>query len=204
MKFYVEGEKGKAICDHCNDIVPTTYERRDVPFSDGEGMAKNILVATCDQCKEVVAIPAQSTPAIKESRKVVQKSIEARLPAVYLDILDYAMQSVNSSASTQHRKLFIGYYLHHFARHQKELTKASYYLGKDSGVLGVNIAKSARRLSMKVNKEMEKDFDIVRQQTKLSSTDIIKWSIIKMREDLVDHKNPEAIKQLETITAVAC
>ncbi|WP_236692884.1 hypothetical protein [Pseudomonas sp. 10-1B] len=78
MKILLEGDSGKALCEHCQAVVPTHYVRRDVPFSDGQGMAKDILVGVCTRCDGVVAIPPQSTPAIREARKQQLKSIEAR------------------------------------------------------------------------------------------------------------------------------
>ena len=48
MKLYEEGEKSKAICHHCKQLVSTTFVRRDVPFSDGKGEVKNILAAVCE------------------------------------------------------------------------------------------------------------------------------------------------------------
>ena len=68
MKIYTEGDKSKALCSHCQGLVTTTFARLDVPFSDGEGLAKAILVGVCDQCGQVVSIPAQSTPAIRQAR----------------------------------------------------------------------------------------------------------------------------------------
>ncbi len=65
---YREGEKSRSLCSHCAGLVNTTFKRRDVPFSDGKGVARDILVAVCDVCDSVVAIPAQSTPAIQEAR----------------------------------------------------------------------------------------------------------------------------------------
>jgi hypothetical protein len=38
---------------------------RDVPFFDGSGIVDDILVAVCDECNNVVAIPAQSLDAIR-------------------------------------------------------------------------------------------------------------------------------------------
>jgi hypothetical protein len=67
-RLYVEGDKSQAICPRCKEIVATTFQRRDVPFSDGRGSALDILVSVCDTCGTVLAIPAQSTPAIKEVR----------------------------------------------------------------------------------------------------------------------------------------
>jgi len=65
----VEGDKSKAICATCNAIVPTTLLRRDVPFSDNSGNVDNLLVSVCDICGTIVAIPAQSVPAIKKARE---------------------------------------------------------------------------------------------------------------------------------------
>jgi hypothetical protein len=76
-KLYEEGEKSKAICESCKQIVDTTFASRDVPFSEGKVEVKDILVAVCDLCDRVVAIPAQSTPAIRETRLKEVKAIEA-------------------------------------------------------------------------------------------------------------------------------
>lgn len=68
MKKFVEGDKSKAFCFYCSDIVQTTFCLRNVSFSDGRGTAMNILAAVCDNCQKVVAIPAQAVPAIAQSR----------------------------------------------------------------------------------------------------------------------------------------
>jgi hypothetical protein len=69
MKLLFEGDHGKGLCEYCQQVVTTTYVRRDAPFSDGHGEAKNILAGVCDVCDTIVAIPAQSTPALKEAGK---------------------------------------------------------------------------------------------------------------------------------------
>ncbi|WP_205299803.1 hypothetical protein [Pantoea sp. Tr-811] len=71
MKILLEGDTGKALCEHCKAVVQMLYARRDVPFSDGQGAAKDILVGVCDQCDSAVAIPPQSTPAIREAQHVI-------------------------------------------------------------------------------------------------------------------------------------
>lgn len=66
--FWKEGEKASAICEGCGKVVSTTFRIRDVPLDDGPGVAEGILASVCDHCDEVVAIPAQSTEAIKQAR----------------------------------------------------------------------------------------------------------------------------------------
>lgn len=64
MRVIKEGDKGKAICHKCG-ITTTTYNLRDVDFSDNCGIVKNIIASVCDKCNEVVSIPRQSVPKIK-------------------------------------------------------------------------------------------------------------------------------------------
>ena len=76
-KLNEKGEKSKAICESCRQIVSTTFAQRDVPFSDGKGEVKDILVAVCGLCNQVVAVPAQSIPAIREARLKEVKATKA-------------------------------------------------------------------------------------------------------------------------------
>lgn len=54
------GDKSKAVCWSCEALVTTTFALCDVPLSDGSGTVYGVLVAVCDLCGEVVAVPAQS------------------------------------------------------------------------------------------------------------------------------------------------
>ncbi|MFJ4456720.1 hypothetical protein ACIP1G_22895 [Pseudomonas sp. NPDC089392] len=66
MKVLSETDTGKALCEYCQAVVSTHYVRRDVPFSDGQGVVENVLVGVCDRCDAVIAIPSQSTPVIHD------------------------------------------------------------------------------------------------------------------------------------------
>lgn len=69
---FQEGARSKAICSHCRKVVGTTFVRRDVSFSDGsKRVAKNILVAVCDVCGQVAAIPPESTAAVRKANRDV-------------------------------------------------------------------------------------------------------------------------------------
>lgn len=76
MEHYKLGDHSKAICEDCNRVVDTTFVVRNVPFFDGSGIVENILVAVCNNCNEVVAIPAQSTAAINAA--LVNASLEPK------------------------------------------------------------------------------------------------------------------------------
>ena len=67
MKLYLPGETSKAICSDCKDIVSTTFMVRDVPIAREIGIVRAILVSVCNDCLNVVAIPAQSATAIQHA-----------------------------------------------------------------------------------------------------------------------------------------
>lgn len=68
MKAWNAGDHSKAICATCEAVVSTTFDHHDVSFESGRAVAKGILAATCDGCGQLVAIPPQSTPAIRAAR----------------------------------------------------------------------------------------------------------------------------------------
>ena len=74
------GDETLAVCNACSAMVSATYRVRAVPFDDGTGVAPGILVAVCDGCNDVIGIPAQSTPAIKD---VMEKLGKIRLEVPY-------------------------------------------------------------------------------------------------------------------------
>lgn len=82
MKLWNEGDKSKAVCSYCREVVPTTFKRRDVPFSDGKGIVNDILAGVCDLCDHVVSTPPQSTVSIKAARAKKMISAESQLPSI--------------------------------------------------------------------------------------------------------------------------
>ncbi|WP_077044445.1 hypothetical protein [Pseudomonas sp. KK4] len=209
MKLLFEGDQGKALCEHCQQIVTTTYVRRDVPFSDGQGQAKEILVGVCDDCDTVVAIPAQSTPSIKEARKQQLIPIEARLPAIYLDVLDAAMHVVTKEASVQTRKLFISYYLRVLVetksatRLQRTHDEFSEWLSKQMTCRQLTLSHSMKRLSMKVNPYVADDFIVLLEATHMTRTELLKSVICHIQEDVIEDRNAAIISDLQRLTRVA-
>jgi hypothetical protein len=67
MKLHNIGDKSQALCSFCKTRRTTTFAERDVPLSSGKGRVRDLLVAVCDTCDHVVAIPQQSVPRIKDS-----------------------------------------------------------------------------------------------------------------------------------------
>jgi len=209
MKILFEGDSGKALCEHCQAVVTTRYARRDVPFSDGKGMARDILVGVCTRCDGVVALPPQSTPAIHEARNQQLKSIEARLPAVYLDVLDAAMHAVSREAGANLRKLFLAYYFQQLAQVQQggQLQAAHQTfvqaLDEQREQRGLAGSSATRRLSMKVNPHMAQDMLALQQRTGVNQTELLKAVIALIQADVLEERDEEVILALQRLARLA-
>jgi hypothetical protein len=202
-KLYEEGEKSKAICYSCKQIVSTTFARRDVPFSDGNGEVKDILVSVCDLCDQVVAIPAQSTPAIREARLKEVKSIEAQLPAIYLDMLDLAAYTIDSASSTEFRKALVTLYVHRFA--SGEYPKERLMKAHRSAVARFKEQRGAarRRLSMKVTPRIAEDIKTLTEDTEMNQTEVLKSVIYQIQADVVEARKPALMRELSALSVIS-
>ena len=67
MGYFSEGETIRAFCSNCRKHVNSTYVQRTLPIENGLGLIRNALLLVCNECDEVIAIPAQSEDAIKSA-----------------------------------------------------------------------------------------------------------------------------------------
>jgi len=74
MVIHKEGDKSRAVCDTCKNIVSTTF--RYAPYNYEELTISDILQGFCDVCGVVVSIPHQSSYKIKEFRERVNHPLE--------------------------------------------------------------------------------------------------------------------------------
>lgn len=195
MQFFSEGDRSKAICAHCKGVRATTFAYRDVPFSDGNGIVKNILVGVCEQCDSVASIPSQSTPAISKARPKSSESVEAMLPAPYLELLDLACFKIDPESSLDLRKGLLMFYVHRFAVGSFDVGR----LQKSSEALALRPAmesKIRRRLSIKTSSRMVMEMANVAKRSSMQKTAAIKAIIGAIQEDIVNDGSPELIQNI--------
>jgi hypothetical protein len=75
MNFYYKGHHSRAMCSSCKAMRPTTFDYRDMPFSDGSGTVADVLVGVCQVCDQAIQIPAQSMAAISKSSAKATQSL---------------------------------------------------------------------------------------------------------------------------------
>lgn len=201
MKLYRAGEKISVICADCGAVRDATFGYRDVPFSDGSGVVKDILVAVCDECGGVVATPAQSTPAIKAARETAIKPVEVSLPAPFVEALDLAAFRIDPEATTEFRKRLLAYYIHRAAENEQPMQHLAERIARSAERFDLHAPK--RRLSFKVTPRLSSEIDRIIKKSKLTKSDLIKSLVMQIDEDILQPKFPHNMKELRRLAAVA-
>lgn len=194
MKLYLPGDKSRAICESCQAMVTTTFGYHDVPFSDGNGSAKNILAAACDQCGSVVSVPGQSVPAIAKARDQADKPLEVSLRAPEVEILDAVAFRIDPHATSRFRKSVFTYYLGMLDQEPQMVermkagieawSKLSEKIRKQARVSNIKIP--SRRLSIKISPRTEHKLDRVVAVSGLNRTDVMRGIVMMSKGDILD------------------
>ncbi len=205
MKLLKAGDKKKAICESCKAIVPTTYAYRDVPFRHSKGVVKDLLVAVCDQCDDVVAIPAQSTPAIAAAKESKPQPLEVMLPAPYVDMLDMGGYRIDPKANSRFRKSLLAFYIHKHAHALEEL-EASGLAKIASGIVAERKGMKSlpvKRLSFKFTDHLMNDIELLGNSLSLKKTDLVASIARKIEQDIIEPKEPAFFEELKNLAVVA-
>ncbi len=194
MKIVKVGDSQKAACHQCRRFENVTYKLRDVPFSDGDGVVKNVLVGVCDCCDSVAVLPHQSTPLVRKQLETQRRSLESRVPAHMVDILNLA--SVEISGSIDFVPGLIKFYIHSMSTNDISPRGISKYLSSD--LAG---GKSQKRISIK-GRLVAKEFARLKKITKIdSTTDLLKGVVLKINDDVLVNKKAKTIRALKNIVA---
>lgn len=194
MKIFKVGDSQEAICEFCHSLENATFKLRDVPFSDGGGIVKNVLVGVCDTCDQVSVLPHQSMPTVKKQLEVPRKSIESRLPAHMVDILNLAAMELGGS--TDFVPTLVKYYIHAMATDEKSAKHIAQFLNSDLAQ-----GKAEKRLSLK-GRQIHRDIETLKLRSNITNTtDLIKSIILRINEDVLLKKEPKVTRQLKNILA---
>ncbi|MFT5700423.1 MAG: hypothetical protein ACI8ZB_003297 [Desulforhopalus sp.] len=194
MRIVKVGDTQKAACNNCKSFEDVTFQLRDVPFSDGNGIVKNVLVGVCDCCDSVVILPHQSTPAVKRELEGQRKALESRVPAHMIDILNLVSDQLNGGP--EFIPSLIKFYIHLLSQTKTSSLSLLQYLDSELAQ-----GKAQKRISIK-GRLVIKDVNHLKEITKIkSTTDIIKSVVLKINDDILIKKEPRLIRQLSDIVA---
>ncbi len=197
MKILKVGDTKKAICTQCQSLQKVTFQLRDIPFSDNSGVVKNVLVGICDHCDSIAILPHQSTPAVKRQLAVQRKSLESRIPAHMIDILNLASDTLGGG--TDFSPSIMKFYIHSLANNDISAKDISNYLETDLAK-----GKAQKRISIK-GCYLSEELSHLKEITQIKTTaSLIKSIILKINDDLLVHKREYPITQLKNLLAVTC
>ena len=202
MKVYKAGEKSKAICEDCGALVFTTFAYRNVPFDDGKGEVKDVLASVCDQCDRVVALPAQSTPAVRRAREIADVPLEVMLSAPEMELLDLATWRIDPESGSRLRKPLLAYYIHRLSGDPTAVAR----LQAKAVVRGPKMPRSVkipkRRLSVKFAAKTDASIQELMKASGLTKSHLIRGIVHEIEDDLVRPEKPKDLQRLREIARV--
>lgn len=194
MKIFKVGESQKAACEKCHSFENARFQLRDVPFSDGTGIVKKVLVGVCDKCDSIIVLPHQSTPAVKRQYEIKRKPVEGRLPAHLIDILNLATLEIG--ASTDFLPSLMKYYVHSLVTNEKTAKDIARYLKSD-----LASGKAEKRISLK-GRQIYDELNYLKTLTQIeNTTDLLKSIILKINDDILIKRKSKQIENLKSIMA---
>ncbi|MCF6199305.1 MAG: hypothetical protein L3J67_07905 [Hyphomicrobiaceae bacterium] len=204
MKFYHAGDKSKAACEQCKSLVTTTFAYRDVPFRHAKGQAKDLLVAVCDECGDVVSIPAQSTPAVREARNHALHSVEVKLPVPYVDMLNGGAYRIAPEAGPGFKKSLLAYYFRKYAQAPDLLEEAQ--IGQIASEIPLQ-RKAMKdlpiaRLSFRYSGPVISDIDVLTDRLSINRTTLVACMARKVEQEIIEPEQPAELTTLRNIAAV--
>jgi hypothetical protein len=195
MQIHKASDKGNALCETCQGKVTTTYQRRNVPLSDGSATVPNVLVGVCDICDSVVTLPHQSTPRVSQVVHKERKSLEARIPAHMKDMLLMVSSELHQSEGFE--GYIVRYYLDSWGKRQLPVSRVKRYLRND-----LFNGKANSRLTVRVV-DPEASLNAIKDKVREMKTDSMVFKTIALAayEDVIEKPNSKARKDLENIAA---
>ncbi|OEE18289.1 hypothetical protein OAY_10195 [Vibrio cyclitrophicus ZF205] len=194
MMILKVGDTQKAACYKCEAFETVTFKLRDVPFNDDSGIVKNVLVGVCNKCSSVAVLPHQSTPMVQKQLAKQRGSIESRVPAHFIDILNLA--SVEISGNIDFAPSILKFYIHALLNGDIPVDGVPSFINSD-----LFQGQAQKRLSLKGRLIVE-EVERLKKLTNIpQTTDLLKSVVLKINEDLLVKKDQNSIHSLKGIAA---
>lgn len=149
MRLYQAGERSAGVCEHCKARVRTLMEYRDYTPTGWSVSIPDVLVAVCERCGRVVAVPHQSTPKINASRKdgdLDREAIECRISRPIEEVVDLVTATLGGDRTVIRPAIF-RYYLNLVAEDPKIAQAVALH-----GAQPASKSKNDRRITIKVRR----------------------------------------------------
>lgn len=196
MRILKENDQTTGLCESCKTRVLVTYKYRSVFLKKTKADVPNVLVGVCDNCDEIISIPAQSFPRLKEAREKAEKRIEVRIPYELDDIIRLISDYYNVTDS-DFRSSLLRFYLYKFVQSDSLVRRIKRLSRNELAHL-----KARARVSMRVSDSLWNDAWVVAHQAGIDNwSSVIKGIILVAQEDVFSDRAPKRREELECIAA---
>lgn len=195
MKIIREGERGVALAPKLGR-VPVVYRYRNLTLDSGVKI-ENILVGVHEDTDQVLAIPAQSTPRIKEAREATKEDvIEARVPRELEDVLVLLADHYQVTAK-KFSPALIRFYLHSAVEHPP-LARRIERLSRGLLAQGKLASRIKVRCEARLCAEVER---LANGFEHANQSDLVRGVILAAKEDILDRRARRRAEQLRAVAA---
>lgn len=191
MRILKEGDRGRAICDSCQSSVTIRYEYGTIHLEETDVDVPDVLVGVCDSCSQVVTIPAQSTPRLKEAREKKQLVLQANLPRQLDDVLRLVADAVEAREEA-FTPAVLRFYLSEVARSRRFAARVAKLTRSDLAHGGPSVRRSLR-LSHEL---LEAAWAGARAAGIRTKTDMVKGAIVAVKQDVLENSSATARRRV--------
>jgi len=192
MHLYREGELSEGLCARCEARVTTRFAVRTVRLHESGIDVPGVLAAVCQQCGEIVSLPAQSAPRLREARqRRKEQSLEVRIPSHLEDVIHLLAERFSAPVQA-FRPGVLRFYLREvagdaaFAERVRALSR--------SELAG---APARARLSLRAPEALLREArEQAREAGIETDADLLRGILLAAKEDVLDGGDPERILRL--------
>jgi hypothetical protein len=192
MHLWKEGDTSEAICRTCQKRVRTRFAVRRYTLHESGVEVPDLLVAVCTECDGVAAIPAQSSPRLKEARERKKaEGLEAKIPS-HLDDVIHLLADHFATAVAAFRPDLLRFYL-------GEVISDEAFAARVKTLAGSELAggRARMRVSLRAPEEM---LQAARERGRSAGidtdADLIRGILLAAKEDVLEGATPERVLRL--------
>lgn len=196
MRILREGEREEGLCPACEAWRRIGYEYRTIHLEESDVDVEGVLVGVCEACGEVVSVPPQSTPRLREARSAKEHALEARIPR-HLDDLVFVLAEQLGASPTALRGAIVRYYLNEVrrkpttARRVERLSRSELAHGRCD-----------TRISVRLDRGLWEAAWAAAETVGLTShADLVRGALVAAKEDVIDGRATARRRDLERLAA---
>lgn len=195
MKILKEGDRGTALAPG-RGRVPIVYEYRTLHLEASDVDVADVLVGVCEASGEVLVVPAQSAPRLKQARREVKdETFPVRLPAQLTDVLCLLADHFEVGTK-KFLPALIRFYLAEAVRDRRLAVRLARLAGRDVALEGPK-----RRITLRTDARLLERVDrLAIELDGVTRSDLVRGAILAAKEDVLDGR---AARRTETLKAVA-